>query len=64
MSQLSVSGTGYTQIYIRGVGTDNNTELGDPTVATHIDGVYIPRPRGVGSMLFDMERLEISRGPQ
>lgn len=52
------------EIYIRGVGTDQNTELGDPTVATHIDGVYIPRPRGVGSMLYDMERLEISRGPQ
>ena len=52
------------EIYIRGVGTDYNTELGDPTVATHIDGVYIPRPRGVGSMLYDMERLEISRGPQ
>ncbi len=52
------------EIYIRGVGTDNNTELGDPTVATHIDGVYIPRPRGIGAMLFDTERLEISRGPQ
>lgn len=52
------------EVYIRGVGTDNNTEIGDPTVATHIDGVYIPRPRGVGSMLFDMERLEIGRGPQ
>ncbi|HKU37842.1 MAG TPA: TonB-dependent receptor [Polyangiales bacterium] len=52
------------EVYIRGVGTDYNTELGDPTVATHIDGVYIPRPRGVGSMLFDMERLEIAKGPQ
>ena len=52
------------EVYIRGVGTDYNTELGDPTVATHIDGVYIPRPRGVGSMLYDVERFEISRGPQ
>ena len=52
------------EIYIRGVGTDYNTELGDPTVATHFDGVYIPRPRGVGSMLFDIERFEVSRGPQ
>src|SRR5262245_33349208 len=40
---------GNTEIYIRGVGSDNNTELGDPAVALHIDGVYIPRPRGVGS---------------
>jgi iron complex outermembrane recepter protein len=52
------------EIYIRGVGTDYNTELGDPTVALHLDGVYIPRPRGIGSLLFDLERLEIGRGPQ
>jgi iron complex outermembrane recepter protein len=55
---------GNTEVYIRGVGSDFNTELGDPAVATHLDGIYIPRPRGVGSMLFDIERLEISRGPQ
>lgn len=30
----------------------------------HFDGIYIPRPRGVGSMLYDVERVEISRGPQ
>lgn len=53
-----------TEIYIRGVGSDNNTELGDPAAATHIDGIYIPRPRGVGSMFFDLERVELNRGPQ
>lgn len=55
---------GNTEIYIRGVGSDNNTELGDPAVALHIDGVYIPRPRGVGSMFFDIARVEVSSGPQ
>jgi iron complex outermembrane receptor protein len=55
---------GNTEIFIRGIGSNYDTELGDPAVAMHIDGVYIPRPRGVGSMLFDTERLEISRGPQ
>ncbi|MEY4549252.1 MAG: hypothetical protein RL685_5447 [Pseudomonadota bacterium] len=55
---------GNTEIYIRGVGSDNNTELGDPAVALHIDGVYLPRPRGVGSMFFDIERIEVSSGPQ
>jgi len=55
---------GNTEIYIRGVGSDNNTELGDPAVALHIDGVYIPRPRGVGSMFFDIERVEVNSGPQ
>ena len=55
---------GNVEVNIRGVGSDNNTELGDPAAATHIDGVYIPRPRGVGSMFYDLERVEINRGPQ
>jgi iron complex outermembrane receptor protein len=55
---------GNTEIFIRGIGSNYDTELGDPAAALHIDGVYIPRPRGVGSMLFDTERLEIARGPQ
>ncbi len=55
---------GNTEVFIRGVGSDNNTELGDPAVALHVDGVYIPRPRGVGSMFFDIERVEVNSGPQ
>ncbi len=55
---------GNTEVYIRGIGSDNNTELGDPAVALHIDGVYIPRPRGIGSMFFDIERVEVNSGPQ
>ena len=55
---------GNTEIFIRGVGNSDNTELSDPASATYFDGVYIPRPRGVGSMFFDLERVEVNRGPQ
>ncbi|GAA6151526.1 TonB-dependent receptor [Pseudoteredinibacter isoporae] len=55
---------GNIEVYIRGVGSSNNTELGDPGAATHVNGVYIPRPRGVGSMFFDLERVEVNKGPQ
>jgi iron complex outermembrane receptor protein len=55
---------GNFEIYIRGVGSNNNTEIGDPATAAHIDGIYIPRPRGLGSMYFDIERVEMLRGPQ
>lgn len=55
---------GNVQIYIRGVGTANNTELGDPSAATHFNGVYLPRPRGLGGMFFDLARVEIAKGPQ
>jgi iron complex outermembrane recepter protein len=55
---------GAVDIYIRGVGTGNNTELGDPGAAPHINGVYLPRPRGMGLMFYDLERVEVNKGPQ
>jgi iron complex outermembrane receptor protein len=55
---------GNIEIYMRGVGNSNDTEIGDPSAAVHIDGIYIPRPRGLGTMFYDLERVEISRGPQ
>ena len=55
---------GNTEIYLRGVGSANNTELGDPANAPHINGAYIPRPRGLGNMFFDIERVEVNKGPQ
>jgi len=55
---------GNVEIYIRGVGSSNNTELGDPAAAPHINGIYIPRPRGLGTMFYDLERVEVNKGPQ
>jgi iron complex outermembrane receptor protein len=55
---------GNTEVFIRGIGSDNNSEHGDPATALHIDGIYIPRPRGLGSMFFDIERVEVNSGPQ
>lgn len=55
---------GNTEVYIRGIGSDNNTELGDPAVAVHLDGIYLPRPRGMGAMFYDIARVEVNSGPQ
>ena len=55
---------GNVEIWIRGVGSSNNTELGDPAAAFHYDGVYVPRPAGIGSAFFDIERVEVNIGPQ
>lgn len=52
------------EVWIRGVGSSNNTELGDPAAATHWDGVYLPRPSGIGSAFFDIQRVEVNVGPQ
>ena len=55
---------GNVEVWIRGIGSSNNTELGDPAAATHLDGVYIPRPSGIGSAFFDISRVEVNVGPQ
>ncbi len=60
---LSPSDSGVS-IAIRGITSNNFTELGDPTVGIHFDGTYSPRPQGGLALLFDVERIDILRGPQ
>ena len=55
---------GNVEVWIRGVGSSNNTELGDPAAAPHLDGVYVPRASGIGSAFFDIARVEVNVGPQ
>jgi iron complex outermembrane receptor protein len=52
------------QIYIRGIGLQQSTGTTDPGVATHIDGVYLGRPIGTAAAMYDLERVEVLRGPQ
>lgn len=62
---LSISNNqGNLEVYIRGVGSSNNTELGDPAAATHLNDVYVPRPSGIGAAFFDIARVEVNIGPQ
>ena len=43
--------------------TDFTTNVESP-VALYMDEVYISQMSGAGFMLYDMERVEILRGPQ
>ena len=52
------------KIYLRGVGTDDSLFTTDPAVAIYIDDVYIPRQTGAMFDLYDVERIEVLRGPQ
>ena len=62
---LSVANNGgNVEVFIRGIGSTNNTELGDPAASFHFDGVNIPRPSGIGSAFYDIERVEVNVGPQ
>ena len=52
------------KIFMRGVGTDESLFSADPSVAIYIDDVYIPRQTGAMFDLFDVQRIEVLRGPQ
>ena len=60
---LSTADSG-VQATIRGVSSTNFTEIGDPAVGIHIDGIYSPRPQGSLALMFDLEQVEVLRGPQ
>ncbi len=52
------------KVFMRGVGTDESLFTADPSVAIYIDDIYIPRQTGALFDLFDVQRIEILRGPQ
>jgi iron complex outermembrane receptor protein len=52
------------RVTMRGVGTNSNDEAQDTSVVVNVDGEYINRPHVMGSSMFDLERVEVLRGPQ
>lgn len=55
---------GGVQITMRGISSTDNSEKGDPSAAFLADGIYIARPQAQEVSLFDLDRVEILRGPQ
>jgi iron complex outermembrane receptor protein len=62
--QISSGADSGVQISIRGIGSSNFTEIGDPAVGLHVGGLYSPRPQGALALMFDLEQVEVLRGPQ
>lgn len=49
---------------IRGIGFDDFRPNGSPSAAVNIDGIYQGSSALVGGQLFDIDRIEILKGPQ
>ena len=61
---VQVAGGTTTQVYVRGVGDFGVTATANPAVVTNIDGVTVARPQAISGNFFDLERLELLKGPQ
>ncbi|MDE1917011.1 MAG: TonB-dependent receptor [Sphingomonadales bacterium] len=61
--QIAMGGSA-TQVFVRGAGTPTTTPLSDPSVSLNIDGVYIARSQSFNGNMFDLDRVEVLKGPQ
>ena len=50
--------------YIRGLGNTESIATFDPPVGTYIDDIYLARQNANNFSFFDVERVEVLRGPQ
>ncbi len=64
--QMEAVGTfpGVQNFSIRGQGINSSIPSVDPTVGVFVDGIYLGTTYGVVLDTFDVERIEVLRGPQ
>jgi len=59
------TGLGTANVYfIRGLGNTESIATFDPPVGTYVDDIYIARQNANNFSFFDVERIEVLRGPQ
>jgi iron complex outermembrane receptor protein len=51
-------------VFVRGVGNFTLAPNSDPAIAFNYDGVYVGRPTSTTGVFYDIDRVEILKGPQ
>jgi len=59
---MAESGIG-TNVFIRGIGSGNNQGF-EQSVGVYVDGIHRGRAQQARAPFFDLERVEVLRGPQ
>lgn len=55
---------GEATLAVRGITTNNTTEIGNPAVPVGVDDFFVNRAAALDAMLFDVQRIEVLLGPQ
>lgn len=62
--QAANSAAPISVFYLRGAGNFTGNALTDSAVAFNVDGVFIGRPHSTAGFFYDLERIEVLKGPQ
>ncbi len=62
--QINPSAGPYTTFSIRSVSSLSGNAFADPAVAANLNGVYLATPTVIHGLYYDLERVEILKGPQ
>lgn len=62
--QVSPAAGPYTVFTIRSVSNFGGNAFSDPAIAVNVSGVYLSTPTAVHGLFYDLERVEVLKGPQ
>ncbi|KPF56352.1 hypothetical protein IP65_00470 [Novosphingobium sp. AAP1] len=62
--QVAPAAGPYNLFYLRGVGNFNGNAFSDSAIAFNFAGVYIGRPSATTGFFYDLDRIEVVKGPQ
>lgn len=64
LTKYGPNGLATVGFYIRGVGINDFTGTVDPSVGIYVDEVFQPTPDMLNFAVYDMQRVEVLKGPQ
>lgn len=60
----TVGSNGYVGVSVRGITNTDYASTANPAVSIYVDGIYVALPQGFSSEVYDLDRIEVLRGPQ